>query len=90
MSATPEQEKILGHDTAQAVAVDEEKPPVIRVTVSRETLRKNKLLGNKIMKKFHKGHSPRKIAHELGYINVNEGERVVEKFIRETLKQAHE
>lgn len=49
--------------------------------MSRADRRQRQQMGKKIIKKIRLGHTPRQIAHELGYININQGEQEINKFI---------
>lgn len=81
MSATPEQEKVIfGHDTAIEGKKEPEAAPM-GVTMTRAQRRERQQIGRRIIKKVRKGHSPRQIAHSIGYLNVNQGEEEVRKFI---------
>lgn len=54
---------------------------------SRDTRRKGKLLGKKIMSLYGKGNTPRQIAHKLGYANIDKAEDGIKQFIGIMLKK---
>lgn len=70
-----------------AVSEKTEKAAVAPEMPSRALIRQHKAMHRKILKKFYNGHSPRKIAHELGYANINRGEDEVRQIISNYMKK---
>src|SRR6266403_5431127 len=79
-------DKVSALDARRIGKVEEQEAARVAAMPPRAIIRQHKAMHRKILKKTYMGHTPRRIAHELGYMNVDQGEREVRQIIGNYLK----